>query len=113
MPLEVHIAVPRGMTRPSITYPPVRVAQYAAGTFDLGIQRFEAAPGETVPVYSPARAAVDALRLGGAANRTLALSAINRYLRRYGMSGVAELRDTAGQLGALSRIRPIIEAVLA
>jgi predicted transcriptional regulator of viral defense system len=113
IPLEVHIAVRRGAHRPSIAYPPVRVAQYAADTFDLGIRRFEAAPGETVPVYGPARAAVDALRLGGSANRPLALSALNRYLRRYGAGGVAELRETAERLGALSRIRPVIEAVLA
>jgi hypothetical protein len=72
----------------------------------LGVQQFEAAPGETVPVYSPAGAAVDGLRLGGPANRPPALSALNRYLLRYGTGGVAELRDTAQHLGVLSRIRP-------
>lgn len=48
IPAAVHIAVPRGTGRPTISYPPMVVAQYAARTFALGIERFEAAPGETV-----------------------------------------------------------------
>jgi predicted transcriptional regulator of viral defense system len=113
IPHEVHIAVPRGMHRPIIAYPPTRVAQYAADTFDFGIERFEAAPGEYVPVYGPARAVVDAMRVGGRAGRTLALGALNRYLRRHGQGGVADLQEAAKKLRALSTLRPAIEAVLA
>jgi predicted transcriptional regulator of viral defense system len=113
IPSEVHIAVPRGTHRPAIAYPPTRASQYAADTFGYAVDRFEAAQGETVPVYSPARSVVDALRLGGAAGRPLALHALNRYLRRSGQSGVADLQDAARTLGALSTIRPAIEAVLA
>jgi hypothetical protein len=58
--------VPRGSHRPAISYPPTKVAQYAAGTFDFPAERFEVAPAETVPVYSAARAVVDAMRLGSA-----------------------------------------------
>ncbi|HWU05096.1 MAG TPA: type IV toxin-antitoxin system AbiEi family antitoxin domain-containing protein, partial [Streptomyces sp.] len=46
IPSAVHIAVPRGTRRPTISYPPTVVAQYAAKTFSLGVERFEAAPGE-------------------------------------------------------------------
>ncbi|MGH3277042.1 MAG: hypothetical protein ACRDNZ_22280 [Streptosporangiaceae bacterium] len=70
------------------------------------------APGETVPVYSPARAVVDAMRLGRAGGRSLALSALNRYLRRTGQQGVADLQR-ARELGGMPAIRPAIEAVLA
>lgn len=107
MPLEVHIAVPRGTSRPAIAWPATRVSQYAAETFSVGIQQFEAAPGETVPVYSPARAVVDELRLSSA----LAQHALNRYLRRGG--DLVELRDVAGQLGVLGRVVPAVQAVLA
>jgi predicted transcriptional regulator of viral defense system len=113
IPHEVHIAVSRGSHRPSISYPTTRVSQYAAATFDFGVERFEAAQGEPVPVCSMARSVVDAMRLGGAARRSLALSALNRYLRRRGQQGVADLQCTARELGGMSALRPAIEAVLA
>ncbi|MFC3995559.1 type IV toxin-antitoxin system AbiEi family antitoxin domain-containing protein [Nocardiopsis sediminis] len=113
IPFEVHIAVPRGTHRPAIAFPPTKVSQYAAGTFSYAIEQYEAAPGENVPVYSEARSVVDAVRHGGKAGRTLALGALNRYLRRRGQAGVADLQDAAKHLGALSTIRPAMEAVLA
>lgn len=42
IPTAVHIAVPRGTRRPAISYPPIVVAQYAAKTFDLNIEQYEA-----------------------------------------------------------------------
>ena len=113
IPSEVHVAVPRGSHRPAISYPPAKVSQYAAGTFGFDVERSEAAPGETVPVYSAPRAVVDAMRLGRAEGRSLALSALNRYLRRTGQQGVADLQRTARELGGMPAIRPAIEAVLA
>jgi hypothetical protein len=44
---------------------------------------------------------------------TLALSALGRYLRQGGRRNVGELQDVARELGALSVIRPAVEAVLA
>ncbi|MCX5399891.1 hypothetical protein [Streptomyces sp. NBC_00102] len=113
IPTAVHIAVPRGTRRPTISYPPTVVAQYAAKTFDLGIERFEAAPGETIPMYNAARSVVDAMRHRSRLGETLALSAIGRYLRRSGRGGVSELQHVASELDALSVVRPAVEAVLA
>lgn len=113
IPSAVHIAVPRGSRRPTISYPPTVVAQYAAKTFDLGVERFEAAPGETIPAYNAARSVVDAMRHRGRIGETLALSSLGRYLRRSGRGGVSELQLIARELGALSVIRPAVEAVLA
>lgn len=113
IPHKVHIAVRRGSHRPTINYPPTKISQYAADNFTFAVEQFEAAPGETVPVYSAARAVVDAMRLGGAQGRSLALSALNRYLRRSGQQGVANLQRAARELGGMSAIRPAIEAVLA
>ena len=113
IPAAVHIAVPRGTRRPTISYPPSVVAQYTPTTFTLGIERFEAAPGETIPVYNAARSVVDAMRHRSRIGETLALSALGRHLRREGRSGVSELQDVARELGALSIIRPAVEAVLA
>ncbi|BCL27557.1 type IV toxin-antitoxin system AbiEi family antitoxin domain-containing protein [Streptomyces aurantiacus] len=113
IPAAVHIAVPRGARRPTITYPPTVVAQYASKTFTLGVERFEAAPGETVPLYNAARSVVDAMRHRSRIGENLALSALGRYLRRSGRDGVSELQHVARELGALSVIRPAVEAVLA
>jgi predicted transcriptional regulator of viral defense system len=113
IPAAVHIAVPRGTRRPTISYPPTVVTQYAAKTFDLGIERFEAAPGETIPMYNAARSVVDAMRHRSRIGETLALSALGRYLRRSGRGGVGELQYIARELDALSVVRPAVEAVLA
>jgi predicted transcriptional regulator of viral defense system len=113
IPSDVRIAVPRGTRRPSISYPPVKISQYAAATFDLGVQQFEAAPGETVLVYSAARSVVDAMRHRRRIGETLALSALGRYLRRSRGDGVSELQRIARELDAMSVIRPAVEAVLA
>ncbi|MEU4410116.1 type IV toxin-antitoxin system AbiEi family antitoxin domain-containing protein [Streptosporangium sp. NPDC023963] len=113
IPMSVHIAVPRGTHRPSISYPPTTVAQYAAETFSLAVERFEAAPHEMVPMYSAARSVVDAMRHRRRFGETLALAALGRYLRREGAGGVRDLQEIARELGALSAVRPAVEAVLA
>ncbi|WP_204018867.1 type IV toxin-antitoxin system AbiEi family antitoxin domain-containing protein [Sphaerimonospora thailandensis] len=113
IPSAVHIAVPRGRHRPSISYPPVVVAQYSPATFTLGIEWFEAAPGETVPLYGPARSVVDAMRHRHRIGETLALSALGRYVRRATPEQIGELQRVARKLGALTVIRPAVEAVLA
>ncbi|KUN64523.1 hypothetical protein AQJ46_29200 [Streptomyces canus] len=113
IPAAVHIAVPRGTRRPTISYPPTVVAQYAPTTFTLGVERFEAAPGETIPMYNTPRSVVDAMRHRSRIGETLALSALGPYLRRSGRDGVSQLPYVTRELGALSVIRPSVEAVLA
>jgi predicted transcriptional regulator of viral defense system len=113
IPAAVHIAVPRGGRRPSISYPPVVIAQYAPATFDLDIEQFEAAAGETVRIYSAARSVVDAMRHRRRHGESLALSALGRYLRAHRQQGASEIQRVARELGALSVVRPSVEAVLA
>lgn len=113
IPAAVHIAVPRGRRRPAISYPPVVVAQYTARTFSIGIEPFQVARGESVPVYSAARSVVDAMRHRHRLGETLALGALGRYVRSSGHGGVGELQRIARELNALSVIRPAVEAVLA
>jgi predicted transcriptional regulator of viral defense system len=89
IPAAVHIAVPRGTRRPTISYLPTVVAPYAPTTFTLGVERFEAAPEETIPMDNAAHSVVDAMR----------------HRSRIG--------ETLAELGALSVIRPAVKAVLA
>ncbi|MFJ9708127.1 hypothetical protein [Streptomyces sp. NPDC101234] len=89
------------------------MAQYAAKTFDIGIERFEAAPGETIPMYNAARSVVDAMRHRSRLGETLALSTLGRCLRQSGRGGVSKLQHIASELDVLSVVRPAVEAVLA
>lgn len=113
IPAAVHIAVPRGSLRPTISYPPVVVAQYTAKTFFLGIEQFAAAPGELVPVYGPARSVVDAMRHRHRIGETLALSALGRYVRSSSRDGIGELDRLARELGGRPAVLQAVEAVLA
>jgi predicted transcriptional regulator of viral defense system len=113
IPDAIHIAVPRGARRPSISYPPVVVAQYAPATFNLDVEPFEAAEGETVRIYSAARSVVDAMRHRRRFGESLALSALGRYLRAHGQPGASEVLRVARELGSLPAVRLAVEAVLA
>ncbi|MEV8547207.1 hypothetical protein [Streptomyces sp. NPDC051572] len=113
IPAAVRIAVLRSARRLTISDPSTVLAQYALATFALGVERFEAAQGETIPVYNAARSVADAMRHRSRIGETLALSALGRYLRREGRSGVGELQSVARELGTLSVIRPAVESMLA
>jgi predicted transcriptional regulator of viral defense system len=113
IPAEVSIAVPRGMRPPTITYPPVNVSRFDADTFHMGVERFEAAPGEFVPVYGPARSVVDVMRLRHLYGDSLALHALGRYLRASERRDITELMDLARALGVEGPVRTATEAVLA
>jgi predicted transcriptional regulator of viral defense system len=82
IPPEVEIAVPRSSRPPRIRFPPTRVFRFETSTFELGLTHVEAAPGELVRVYDPARTVVDLMRLRHRVGEPVALVALHRYLRR-------------------------------
>jgi predicted transcriptional regulator of viral defense system len=92
VPAEVHLAVPRGSHRPRISYPPVRVHVFAAGTFELGRERVRLESSEEIHVYSPERSVVDVVRLRGRVGTGVAYEALRSYLRRPGASAGELLR---------------------
>jgi AbiEi antitoxin C-terminal domain len=82
LPPAVQIAVPTGRRPPRIAYPPTEVFRFAANTFEVELSRLEAAPGEWVRIYTPARTVIDLMRLRHRFGESLALAALQRYLRR-------------------------------
>ena len=76
----MHLAVPRGRARPSIDDPPVEVHSFAAGTFELGREHLEVAPGERVTIYDPVRSVADAVRLRNRIGTDLAFGVARRLL---------------------------------
>jgi len=84
LPSRVQVAVPRGRHRPHISYPPVQVLSFEVATFELGLSQVEAAPGERVRIYDPARTVVDLMRLRHQTGEDVALTVLRRYLRAKG-----------------------------
>lgn len=82
MPQAVQIAVPTRDRPPRISYPATEVFRFDPGTFELGLSSLEAAPGEAVRIYDPARTVVDLMRLRHRLGEPLAHAALHRYLRR-------------------------------
>jgi len=82
IPPAVQIAVPRSSHPPRIAFPPAAVVRFEASTFELGLTRVEAAPGESVRIYDAPRTVVDLMRLRHRSGEPTALAALHRYLRR-------------------------------
>src|SRR5574342_387589 len=53
IPAKVQMALPAGVNVPHIAYPPTEFSRFDPHTFDLGRQKYEAAPDEWIAVYSP------------------------------------------------------------
>jgi len=112
LPPAVQIAVPTGHRPPRITYPRTEVFRFTATNFEIGLSRLEAAPGEWVRIYDPARTVVDLMRMRHRFGEPLAHAALQRYLRRRDASPSGLLR-TASALGAQRPIRSAMDVALA
>jgi predicted transcriptional regulator of viral defense system len=107
IPPAVQIAVPRPSRPPRISFPPTEVLRFEPSTFELGLTYLEAAPGEPIRIYDPARTVADLMRLRHRIGEPIALAALHRYLRRRD-ARPAELLKTAA---ALRVYGPVLHAV--
>jgi hypothetical protein len=112
LPAAVQIAVPTRSRTPRIEYPPTTAFRFDEDTFEVGLSRVEAAPGESVRIYSPTRTVVDLMRLRGRLGEPLAYSALQRYLRsRSAKPGL--LLDFANKLGVYGPVRRALDVASA
>ena len=95
------------LTPTRISFPPTRVFRFEPSTFELGLTHVEAAPGEPVRIYDPARTVVDLMRLRHRLGAPTALGALQRYLRR-GDASPAELLKIAADLRVYG---PVLQAL--
>jgi hypothetical protein len=107
IPPAAQIAVPRSSHPPRIAFPPTAVFRFDPSTFELGLTRVEAAPGEPVRIYDAERTVVDLMRLRHRIGEPTALIALNRYLRRRD-ARPAELLKAAA---ALRVYGPVLQAL--
>lgn len=111
VPSAAQFAVPRSGNLPVVSYPPAEFVRFDPATFDLGIETFEVSPGESIPVYSPARTVVDVMRLRYRVGEGLALRALRRYVTRP-QARVTELMSYSRRLGVEGPVRNAIEVIL-
>ncbi|MGL5853545.1 MAG: type IV toxin-antitoxin system AbiEi family antitoxin domain-containing protein [Phycicoccus sp.] len=112
LPVAVQIAVPRRTWPPTIDHPPVEVFVWDPVTFELGLDQVEAAPGEPVRVYSPARTAADMMRMRRKLGESVAHIALRRYLSRRD-ARVGELLELAHALDVLGPVRTAVDILRA
>lgn len=112
IPTSVQIAVPTRHRPPTIAYPLTEVFRFDATTFELGLSRIEAAQGEWVRIYDPARTVIDLMRLRGRFGEPLALAALQRYLRRRD-ARPPQLLDLAAQLDVYGPVRRALDVAMA
>lgn len=112
MPTELTLAVARDSHTPHIEYPLVKVTRLQTSSFSLGLTYFDAAPGEKVRIYDPARTVVDLLRFRTRIGDSVAFGALHRYLERSD-ANPGLLLDYASSLRALSASRFALDVALA
>ena len=110
--VSVQIAVSRRSRPPQIDYPPTTPFRFDTSTFELGLSRLEAAPGEWVRIYDPTRTVVDLMRLRNRWGEPLAYGALRRYLRLPGAKP-SVLLDYAAKLDVYGPIRSALDVASA
>jgi predicted transcriptional regulator of viral defense system len=112
IPPRVQIAVTTRDRPPQISYPSTEVFRFDIDTFEFGLSRIEAAPGELVRIYDPARTVVDLMRLRNRLGEPFAHAALHRYLRRNDAQP-AELLRLAKQMHVLGPMRLALDVASA
>lgn len=82
IPAQVHIAVPKGSTRPTISWPATKVHVFSSKTFQIDREREELATGESYAIYGPQRSVIDALRMRRRYGGGPGLEALRNYLSK-------------------------------
>jgi hypothetical protein len=108
LPPVVQIAVPARSRIPRIDYPPTTAFRFDEDTFELGLSQLEAAPGEWVRIYDPARTVADLMRLRHRLGEPLAHGALQRYLR-HRAAKPALLLEYAESLGVYGPVRSALD----
>lgn len=80
MPPSVQVAVSKRRHSPEIDYPPTTIFRFEEAAFELGLSTFDAAEGEPVRIYDPARTVVDLMRFRHRFGDALAHAALHRAL---------------------------------
>lgn len=110
VPHEVHIAVPRGMDRPVLDYPPVRVFHYSGAALTEGIDEhtIDAVP---VKIYNAPKTVADAFKFRNKIGTDVAIEALKLCLLR-SKASPADLMHYARICRVHRIMQPYLEALI-
>lgn len=110
LPRQVWIAMPRGSHTPRIDYPPLKMVQYAAESFEAGVEEHQR-EGTSIKVYSAAKTVADCFKHRHRIGLDVALEALR--------DASAQRKASADDLWRFAKInrvanvmRPYMEATL-
>lgn len=111
LPHQVWMALDRGVRRPAIEYPPLRVVRFSGEALAAGVEE-HTLEGQTVCVYDVAKTLADCFKYRNKIGLNVALEALNDAWRdrRFQMS---ELEHYARICRVRNVMRPYLEAIVA
>lgn len=111
-PSHIHLAVPKGTTRPAIDHPPTAVHVFDPGTFDLGRRPVNVDHGARFSITDRERTLVDVHRLRHRVGDDIAAHALRRYLDQP-RPDIPQLLDYARALRAERGMRAAVQLLMA
>jgi len=111
LPRQVWMALDRGVRKPAIEYPPLRVVRFSGEALAAGVEE-HTLEGQTVCVYNVAKTLVDCFKYRNKIGLDVALEALNDAWRdrRFQMS---EVEHYARICRVRNVMRPYLEAIVA
>ena len=111
LPSRVWVAIGSKDRKPSVEYPPVRIARFSEKALTLGVEthHIDAVP---VPIFDPAKSIVDCFRFRKDVGLDVALEAL-RMGWRSRKAKPDDITRYAQELRIWSVVRPYLESVLA
>ena len=111
LPRQVWMALDRGVRRPAIEYPPLRVVRFSGEALAAGVEE-HTLEGQTVCVYDVAKTLADCFKYRNKIGLNVALEALNEAWRdrRFQMS---EVEHYARICRVRNVMRPYLEAIVA
>ena len=111
LPRQVWMALDRGVRKPAIEYPPLRVVRFSGEALAAGVEE-HTLEGQTVCVYNVAKTLADCFKYRNKIGLDVALEALNDAWRdrRFQMS---EVERYARICRVRNVMRPYLEAIVA
>lgn len=110
VPHEIWIALPRGVWRPKIDYPPINITFMSTRAYEYGVEN-HIINGSTIKVYSLSKTVADCFKFRNKVGLDVAIEALRESLRAHKVT-VDELMKAAHICSVSKIIRPYLEAMV-
>ncbi len=108
IPHAVHLALPRNMRTPRLSYPPIQVYRFSGEAFAAGVEE-HAIEGVTVRVYDAEKTLADCFKYRNKIGLDVAIEGLGAYRRRRGAK-LQKVLEYARVCRVEAVVRPYLEA---